>query len=118
MKDNMKEKWVKWEGKQVGFIVSYNNIEDKDEKVYVTERKKPFKFRDRLGFSISKGIFSKMLQPIGVRSIRVIWKKYDGTTSVYISTVEKWLNEGQENFYGLSDVQLFLPIEKFDKVGA
>lgn len=114
----MKEKWIEWEGKQPGFVLPHNNITDREEKVYVTERKKPFKFRQRLGFSISTGIFFKRLKPIGVKSIRVVWKKENGTTSVYITTLEKWLKEGEENFYGLSDKQLFLPFEKFDKVGA
>lgn len=118
MKDNMKAKWIKWQGKQPGFILPYNNLEDKHEKVYVTERKKPFKFRDRMGFSISESILIKKLQRIGVKSIRVVWKKEDDTTSVYITTLEKWLNEGEQNIYGYNDKQLFLPFEKFDKVGA
>lgn len=114
----MKKKWVEWEGKQPGFILPYNNITDTDEKVYVTTRKKPFEFRNRLGFSISVGIFLKRLQPAGVKSIRVTWEKMNGSSSVYITTLEKWLQEGEENFYGPSDKQLFLPFEKFDRVGA
>ena len=118
MKDNMKAKWIEWEGKKVGFVLPYNNIEDRHEKVYVTKRKKPFKFRDRMGFSISVGVLIKRLQPVRVKSIRVIWEKEDASTSVYVTTFEKWLNEGEQNIYGYNDKQLFLPFEKFDKVGA
>ena len=113
----MKEKWIKYEGKNVGFVIPRNNITEKDENVYITDRKKPFEFRNRQGFSISKGILLKRLVPIGVKSIRVIWKKENGSSAVYISTLENWIKEGEENFYGYSDTQLFLPFEKFDNVG-
>lgn len=113
----MKEKWIEWEGKQVGFVLPYNNITNTEEKVYVTERKQPFNFRNRDGFSISIGIFSKRLQPIGVKSIRVKLMENGICKAVYITTLEKWLREGEGNIFGYSDKQLFLPIEKFDRVG-
>lgn len=113
----MKEKWIVWEDKNVGFVIPRNNITNKDENVYITDRKKPFEFRNRLGFSISKGILLKRLQPIGVKSIRVKLMENGICKAVYITTLEKWLREGEENFYGYSDTQLFLPFEKFDKVG-
>ena len=113
----MKEKWIKYEGKNVGFVIPRNNITNKDENVYITERKQFFNFRNRDGFSISKGILFKRLVPIGVKSIRVKLMENGLCKAVYITTLEKWLREGEDNPYGYSDMQLFIPAQKFDRIG-
>lgn len=111
---NSKEHWVTIDGKQFGFILNYNNRTDTDEKVYVTDRKTRFKLGDEEGFSISDKVFKKYLLPLGVSEIRIREVINSIPINVFITTVDNWKKHGKTNFYGLSDRQLFLPIEGFE----
>jgi len=116
MKDQMVERWVTWKDRKVGFILPYDNVLDREEKVYITERKRPFLFKGRDGFSISTSIL-KILKREDVKSIRIKLNKKNGGTAVYGTTLERWLREGEENWYELRDRQLFIPLDKFELRG-
>lgn len=111
--------WVTYKGHNVGRI-KIEIVDGIERKIYITERKTIFNHEGQDGFSISKGIFKKDLQPVGVWDIRVLLVDSPGSIprGVYVVSMERWLEYGETNFYGPNDEQWFLPIEKFDKVAA
>ena len=115
MNDNimsdLQQKWIERRGQQVGRVV----IMPGADKVYVTDRSQFFNFKSRKGFSISKDILHLMTQN-DVKTIRVMYNRPEGGKSVYVCSLEKWFKEGETNFYKALDEQLFIPVEKFDKV--
>lgn len=110
------ERWIEYKGQQVGFVISYNHVEDRKENVYVTERTQYFKFKGRDGFSISKAVLN-ILTINDITSIRIVFKQGLAVIAVYITTLDKWLKEGETNFFKITDEQLFIPLDKFDKTG-
>lgn len=113
--DVFTERWIEYKGMQTGFIYT-SDLSGSEQKIYVTERQRPFKLKEREGFSISKAVLH-IAQQAGVSKIRVLLKRNERIIEIYTCSLDKWFREGETNFYKIIDEQLFIPLEKFDAAG-
>lgn len=82
--------------------------------VYISFRDKRHFFRIFKGFGISTATLMS-LRKKGCKKIVIVYKKDDGTQSIYTTYSNKFLEAGKVYRDGKHDYQRILPLEEFNK---
>lgn len=85
-----------------------------DGNKFITQRNKEHWVKKYNGIGIAKDALDKLINDFGIREIKVIYNRTDGTQEVWTTTPKEWKNKGVLDRLGGFEEQVFLSKNKFN----